>query len=459
MIRYARINPLKATSSEIKEVLAEEGWKEVYYPASSTSHETFLDLISNLGPTDFLSDLHLPDLLVFPPQTPLYQHSLVTGGSLLLQDKASCLPVACLNPPPGASLLDACAAPGMKTSQAAGAVGKCGKVVAVERSSKRAATLKEILAKSEADSVTTVLEADFLDVRPEDHPNVEYLVVDPSCSGTGMVLRPGDATDPPQERLDKLAGLQTRLLLHALSFPKAKRVVYSTCATSVTENEAVVAKVLSACPGWKSVSTMDSWPRRGHEYEGQNGANFLRAEPNLDLCNGFFVALLKRRKKKRKSAEQDTAAEEMSVMENGYPTSKKHKKEKEDPSTVGVHEEEATTVQEKKKKKKQKPHDEEATEKPEICEIEGEGSQVKESVAVIEDSIDIGALIKKSKKSAKNREESTTIDEDSDSSNKKKKKKSKKSCDENGEIGASLVVITEGSEKPKKKKKKKKDTD
>ena len=446
MNRYARINPLKATSSEIKAVLSEEGWKEVYYPTSSTSHESFLDLISNLGPTDYLSDLHLPDLLVFPPQTPLYQHSLVTGGSLLLQDKASCLPVACLNPPSGASLLDACAAPGMKTSQAAGAVGKCGKVVAVERSSKRATTLKEILAKSEADSVTTVLETDFLDVRPEDHPDVEYLVVDPSCSGTGMVLRPGDASDPPQERLDKLAGLQTRLLTHALSFPKAKRVVYSTCATSVTENEAVVAKVLASCPEWKSVSTMDSWPRRGHEYQGQDGANFLRAEPNLDLCNGFFVALLKRRKKKRKSAEQDTATEEMSVIENGYPTTKKEKGE---PSTVGINEEENTTaVKDKKKKRKKKSHDEEATEEPNVCDIEG-----------VEESNENRALTKKSKKSTEIKKESITINEDSDSSSKKKKKKSKKSGDENGEIiSSSPVNIEEGSEKPKKKKRKK-DTD
>ena len=82
---------------------------------------------------------------------------------------------------------------------------------------------------------------------------------------------------------------------------------------------------------------MDSWPRRGHEYQGQDGANFLRAEPNLDLCNGFFVALLKRRKKKRKSAEQDTATEEMSVIGNGDPITMK---EEGQPSTVGINEEE-----------------------------------------------------------------------------------------------------------------------
>ena len=268
---------------------------------------------------------------------------------------------------------------------------------------------------------------------------MEYLVVDPSCSGTGMVLRPGDASDPPQERLDKLAGLQTRLLLHALSFPKAKRVVYSTCATSVTENEAVVAKVLATCPGWKSASTMSSWPRRGREFEGEDGANFLRAEPNLDLCNGFFVALLKKKKKKRKSDEQDTAAEEMSI-ENGHPTAKKQKVEVKEEKVEVMEEQgevkEETSVKDKKKKKK-KLHHEEATE------------------AVIEDSTNDEAFTKKSKKSSKKQKELMTIDNDSESSEKKKKKKSKETCDEEGETGASLVDITEGSEKPKKKKKKK----
>ena len=441
---------MKATTSEVKTVLAEEGWREVYYPPESTSHEDFLDLISNLGSTDYLSDLHLPDLLVFPPQTPLYQHSLVTEGRLLLQDKASCLPVACLDPPSGASLLDACAAPGMKTSQAAGAVGKSGKVIAVERSSKRAGTLREILAKSDGNTVTTVLESDFLDVKPEEHPDVEYLVVDPSCSGTGMVLRPGDASDPPQERLDKLAGLQTRLLLHALSFPKAKKVVYSTCATSVTENEAVVAKVLSTSPEWKSVPALESWPRRGNEYQGQSGGNFLRAEPSLDFCNGFFVALLKRRKKKSKSAEQDSATQVVEQVEVTESASKKKKKRKVEEDTkileadCHVSKKQKSELPEvmeqqmkEKKKKKKHSHDEEETK------------------AVIEESTENGALKNRSKKASKEKE-AMEIDNDGMAEEKKKKKKSKKSHSDDDSEHNTVTPIEEGPEKLKKKKKKKK---
>ena len=343
----------------------------------------------------------------------------------------------------------------MKTSQAAGAVGKSGKVIAVERSTKRAGTLREILAKSDGNTVTTVLESDFLDVKPEEHPDVEYLVVDPSCSGTGMVLRPGDASDPPQERLDKLAGLQTRLLLHALSFPRAKKVVYSTCATSVTENEAVVAKVLSTSPEWKSVPALESWPRRGNEYQGQSGGNFLRAEPSLDFCNGFFVALLKRRKKKSKSAEQDSASQVVEQEEVTESASKKKKKRKVEEDTkiletdchvskkqkselpkVMEEPEESLAVKEKKKKKKKHSHDEEVTK------------------AVIEESTENGALKKKSKKASKEKE-AMEIDNNGMAEEKKKKKKSKKSHSDDDSEHNTATSIEEGPQKLKKKKKKK----
>merc|ERR1712218_413574 len=254
------------------------------------------------------------------------------------------------------------------------------------------------------------------DVKPEEHPDVEYLVVDPSCSGTGMVLRPGDASDPPQERLDKLAGLQIRLLLHALSFPKAKKVVYSTCATSVTENEAVVAKVPSTSPEWKSVPALESWPRRGNEYQGQSGGNFLRAEPSLDFCNGFFVALLKRRKKKSKSAEQDSATQVVEQEEVTESTSKKKKKRKVEEDTkileadfhVSKKQKSELPVVKEKKKKKKRSHDEEETK------------------AVIEESTENGALKKKCKKASKEKGE-MEMDNNGMAEEKKKKKKSKKS--------------------------------
>lgn len=62
----------------------------------------------------------LPHVLHIPPSVALYNHPLVTSGHLVLQGWSSCLPAAALAPEQGWTVLDACAAPGNKTSHLAG---------------------------------------------------------------------------------------------------------------------------------------------------------------------------------------------------------------------------------------------------------------------------------------------------------------------------------------------------
>ena len=59
-------------------------------------------------------------------------------------------------------------------------------VYAVERSAKRCETLRKIVDGAGADSVVQVMNRDFLDLNPSEYADVEYIVLDPSCSGSGM---------------------------------------------------------------------------------------------------------------------------------------------------------------------------------------------------------------------------------------------------------------------------------
>ena len=114
----------------------------------------------------------------------------------------------------------------------------------------------------------------------------------------GMVNREGES-DMSATRLESLAAVQVRLLRHALSFPRVKKVVYSTCSTSTEENEEVIGAVLGEKDAAFEAQSgcLPSWPRRGLDLETTaNGDCFLRADPELDLCNGFFVAVLKRKR-------------------------------------------------------------------------------------------------------------------------------------------------------------------
>jgi putative methyltransferase len=87
-------------------------------------------------------------------------------------------------------------------------------------------------------------------------------------------------------------------LKHALSFPSAERVVYSTCSHHAEENERVVTTVLSETIGWRVLdrneqsSGLRSWHRRGLLEECRSPAiaeGCIRCEKGTDGTIGFFA--------------------------------------------------------------------------------------------------------------------------------------------------------------------------
>ncbi len=90
---------------------------------------------------------------------------------------------------------------------------------------------------------------DYLSLNPQDdkYSNVRVVLLDPSCSGSGMNHsivdgRKSDATE--NIRLQSLSQFQLKALLHSMKFPNAERITYSTCSIFEAENENVVAEAL-----------------------------------------------------------------------------------------------------------------------------------------------------------------------------------------------------------------------
>lgn len=264
--------------------------------------------------TDFFLDPHVPDLLVFPPKSDLITCSSYSNHHIILQDKASCFPPLVLNPPRDAHVVDACAAPGNKTSQLCALVGPGGTVFAFERDPRRFETLKSLtstaLPPSSLKSHSLICQqADFLTIDPNDpkYSNVQFVLCDPSCSGSGMPMslerslsHNNDDNDGQKLhlRLTQLSRFQIKILKHAAKFPKLSRLVYSTCSIHAQENEQVVQEILRSCPHLRLVENiLPSWPRRGlPEY--QFSKHVIRASAKEDLMNGFFVALFETTKQK-----------------------------------------------------------------------------------------------------------------------------------------------------------------
>lgn len=100
--------------------------------------------------------------------------------------QASCVPAMLLNPSENSVVLDMCAAPGMKTTQLASIMNNKGKVYAVERDQRRFESLKKQVGVSNASCVEAI-NRDVLTMTDKEFPDVEYILVDPSCSGSGKI--------------------------------------------------------------------------------------------------------------------------------------------------------------------------------------------------------------------------------------------------------------------------------
>src|SRR5204862_2103971 len=111
-----------------------------------------------------------------------------------------CFPAYLLDPQPeDYEIIDACAAPGNKTSHLAALLSThrnssiaLPKIWAFERDKARAETLKKMTKTAGTEHVVTVKAAqNFLRASPDDEAwkNVGALLLDPSCSGSGIVGR------------------------------------------------------------------------------------------------------------------------------------------------------------------------------------------------------------------------------------------------------------------------------
>ncbi len=160
-------------------------------------------------------------------------------GGFWVQDAAAALPARLLHARPGERVLDLCAAPGGKTAQlaAAGAV-----VTAVERDPKRAARLRENLARLKLDA--TVVEADAATWSPPDGTAFDAVLLDAPCSSTGTIRRHPDIPHRKRPRdIPPLVEAQATLLAAAARLTRpGGRLVYAVCSLQPEEGEAHLAR-------------------------------------------------------------------------------------------------------------------------------------------------------------------------------------------------------------------------
>ena len=134
---------------------------------------------------------------------------------------------------------------------------------------------------------------DAVNLVPEVRPSFVVLDAPCSCSGT-WTRKPESKWRLDWAKLDGLAGLQVKLLDHAVNICEpGGYVLYITCSLLKQENENITAQILVKHPDCTDVSSLIGWKgsmfRKGKPYG-------MYIWPRNSWLDGFYCALILRRK-------------------------------------------------------------------------------------------------------------------------------------------------------------------
>jgi NOL1/NOP2/sun family putative RNA methylase len=203
---------------------------------SSVLHRRFIDAGLNVTPYEWNEDLFE---LAEPPGRRI-EHWL---GLYYAQEAVQTLPVMALDPQPGETALDLCAAPGGKATYIAARMQNRGTLVANEPSGRRQMSL---LANVNRLGVLNTMVTAYQGENFPMQTSFDRILVDAPCSAEGTLRKePSLRNGASSGTIARLARLQKRLILRAFDLlTEGGLLVYSTCTFAPEENEAVVAHLL-----------------------------------------------------------------------------------------------------------------------------------------------------------------------------------------------------------------------
>jgi len=262
---FIRVNTLKISPKELKRRLEEEGF---------LLRETFLEYAFEVLRSPYTLSSSKEHLL----------------GYFYIQDLSSMIPPLLLDPKPHESILDLAAAPGGKTTHIAQITEGKAKIVAVDISRKRMASMRS--------NVNRLGISNIIMIRADGRKIVSYgvkfdkVLLDAPCTGEGVIPRDHSRKTIRLKEYESRVRLQRDLLRVAYEILKpGGLLVYSTCTYSPEENEENIKFAIEEL----KMELMDDWPI--YDFRPSNGYNMKgvwRAYTHRQNTLGAFYAVLRK---------------------------------------------------------------------------------------------------------------------------------------------------------------------
>lgn len=268
-IQTARVNTMKLTRKECVKLLTEEGFQ---VEESEVLPEAIKCLKGNLA------------------NSKAYEN-----GYLTIQDESSMLVSYALGSKEGERILDACAAPGGKSTHLAEKLNNRGQVVSLDLHEHK---VNLILQHAKRLGLTNIT-AKTMDARyainhfPKE--TFDRILLDAPCSGLGVMRRKPDLKyTKKEEDIKDLSRIQRQLLESVTPLLKKGGIlVYSTCTVDKQENEYVVQSFLQDHDDFIGDVTMKNrLPEKVHSLVDHFQ---LQIFPQDFGSDGFYIACLRKK--------------------------------------------------------------------------------------------------------------------------------------------------------------------
>lgn len=263
---YLRLNTLKGDEEDLKKKIEDEGVK--------------LEKVKDLP---YIYSLK-------KTEKPLIKLEAYTNGLFYIQDKSSCLAVLTANPKPGDIVVDACAAPGGKTSFLAQLMNNKGRIYSLDYSKERANFwLMEMKRMNVKNSMMILCDlTKHIPLRIK----ADIVILDPPCTGTGTLMKnPCMKWRINPLLIKKFQNIQFKMLENCSKLVKVNGIlIYSTCSITLEENEILIEKFLKLNPNFKLDLIKPFIGLSGF----RNQSLCERLYPHLHESEGFFIAKMKK---------------------------------------------------------------------------------------------------------------------------------------------------------------------
>lgn len=233
-----------------------------------------------------------------PSSTPPWKTECWKRGEITVQDLGAMLPVWLMNPQPGESVADWCAAPGGKTGQIWEAMEGKGTLTALEIEYTRRKELQSSVYRlygKEMRGDEDEIEISSSSKNTSRTGAYQVILLDSPCLALGLLRRHPEARW--DDRLARKAGIrkkQTAILDDAAArLAPGGRIVWAVCSPTRLELEELIEPWLAKNSAFRLMDPKPRIPEWARAWTQVDGC-FVRTRPDLAPVDGFGTALLQR---------------------------------------------------------------------------------------------------------------------------------------------------------------------